>query len=132
MFLSPGDVAPRARRGILHALTPQKRGPKTKRSALDEENQKLRRYNERLSEDLRKAEIVIEKKKWLLYCGVRSALRTAATVMAAVGELSALVGIQAACEVVGLPRSNFYRRQRPTFGPCAQPDGAGKCARLSA
>jgi putative transposase len=37
--------------------------------------------------------------------------------MAAVGELSPGVGIQAACEVLGLPRSNFYRRQRPTFGP---------------
>jgi hypothetical protein len=29
--------------GILHALTPQKRGPKSKRNPLDEENQKLRR-----------------------------------------------------------------------------------------
>src|SRR5271165_4842911 len=29
--------------GILHALTPQKRGPKSKRSPLNEENQKLRR-----------------------------------------------------------------------------------------
>jgi transposase len=49
--------------GILHALTPQKRGPKSKRSPLDEENQKLRRDNERLSEDLRKAEIVIDIQK---------------------------------------------------------------------
>lgn len=37
--------------------------------------------------------------------------------MAAVGELSPVVGIQAACEVLGLPRSSFYRQQRPTFGP---------------
>ncbi len=37
--------------------------------------------------------------------------------MAAVGELSPVVGILAACEVLGLPRSNFYRQQRPTFGP---------------
>lgn len=49
--------------GILHALTPQKRGPKSKRTPLDEENQKLRRENERLSEDLRKAEIVIDIQK---------------------------------------------------------------------
>src|SRR5271155_4533880 len=49
--------------GILHALTPQKRGPKSKRTPLDEENQKLRRENERLSEDLRKAEIVIDVQK---------------------------------------------------------------------
>src|ERR1017187_928765 len=46
--------------GILHALTPQKRGPKSKRSALGEGDQKLRRENQHLSEELRKAEIVIE------------------------------------------------------------------------
>ena len=36
--------------GILHALTPQKRGPKSKRSPLDEENQKLRRENQHLGD----------------------------------------------------------------------------------
>jgi transposase len=49
--------------GILHALTPQKRGPKSKRGPLDEENQKLRRDNQRLTEQLRKAEIVIDVQK---------------------------------------------------------------------
>lgn len=49
--------------GILHALTPQKRGPKSKRSTLDEENQTLRRENQHLSEELRKAEIVIDIQK---------------------------------------------------------------------
>lgn len=49
--------------GILHALTPQKRGPKSKRTPLDEENQKLRSENQRLSEELRKAEIVIDIQK---------------------------------------------------------------------
>ncbi len=38
--------------GILEALTPQKRGPKSKRHPLEEENQKLRRQNTRLAEDL--------------------------------------------------------------------------------
>src|SRR5260370_22737534 len=46
--------------GILHALTPLKRGPQSKRSPLDEENQKLRRENQHLGEELRKAEIVID------------------------------------------------------------------------
>ena len=49
--------------GILHALAPQKRGRKSKRNPLDEENQKLRRENQRLTEELRKTEIVIDVQK---------------------------------------------------------------------
>jgi transposase len=49
--------------GVLEALTPQKRGPKSKRHSLEEENQKLRRQNARLTEDLRKAQIIIEVQK---------------------------------------------------------------------
>ena len=49
--------------GILDALTPHKRGPKSKRHPLEEENQKLRRQNERLAEQLRKAEIIIDVQK---------------------------------------------------------------------
>jgi transposase len=49
--------------GILEALTPQKRGPKSKRHPMDEENQKLRRQNARLAEDLRKAHIIIDVQK---------------------------------------------------------------------
>ena len=49
--------------GLLEALTPQKRGPKSKRHPLEDENQKLRRHNERLSEQLRKAEIIIDVQK---------------------------------------------------------------------
>ena len=49
--------------GILKGLTPHKRGPKSKRSPIEEENQKLRRDNERLTEQLRKAEIVIDVQK---------------------------------------------------------------------
>ena len=49
--------------GILEGLTPQKRGPKSKASPLTAENEKLRRDNERLTERLRKAEIVIDVQK---------------------------------------------------------------------
>ena len=49
--------------GILEALTPQKRGPKSRRHPMDEENQKLRRQNARLAEDLRKAHIIIDVQK---------------------------------------------------------------------
>ena len=48
---------------MLEALTPQKRGPKSRRHPMDEENQKLRRQNARLAEDLRKAHIIIDVQK---------------------------------------------------------------------
>jgi len=49
--------------GVLQALTPQKRGPKSKRDPIQEETSKLRRENERLTEQLRKAEMVIDVQK---------------------------------------------------------------------
>jgi transposase len=49
--------------GILEGLAPQKRGPKSKVNPLSVEIQKLRRDNERLADQLRKAEIVIEVQK---------------------------------------------------------------------
>ena len=49
--------------GVRQALTPQKRGPKSKRDPVQEENQKLHRDNQRLTEPLRKAEIVIDVQK---------------------------------------------------------------------
>ena len=49
--------------GIQEALTPRKRGRKSQRNPLEEENQKLRRQNARLTEDLRKANIIIEVQK---------------------------------------------------------------------
>jgi transposase-like protein len=49
--------------GILKGLTPHKRGPKSKRNPQEEEMQKLRRENQRLTEQLRKAEIVMDVQK---------------------------------------------------------------------
>ena len=49
--------------GILEGLAPQKRGPKSKANPLTAENQKLRRDNDRLTDRLRKAEIVIDVQK---------------------------------------------------------------------
>jgi transposase len=49
--------------GILKGLTPQKRGPKSRRNPQEEEMQKLRRENQRLTEELRKAAIVIDVQK---------------------------------------------------------------------
>jgi len=49
--------------GVLRALSPQKRGPKSKHDPVAEENQQLRRETQRLAEELRKAEIVIDIQK---------------------------------------------------------------------
>jgi transposase-like protein len=49
--------------GILKGLMPHKRGPKSKQNPLEQENEKLRRENQRLTEQLRKAEIVIDVQK---------------------------------------------------------------------
>ena len=49
--------------GVREALTPQKRGPKSKRNPMEEEVQKLLRQNARLTEDLRKAHIIIDVQK---------------------------------------------------------------------
>lgn len=49
--------------GILKGLTPHRRGPKSKRNPQEEELQQLRRENQRLTEELRKAEIVIDIQK---------------------------------------------------------------------
>jgi transposase len=49
--------------GVLRGLEPQKRGPKSKRDPVSDENQQLRRDNQRLTERLRKAEIIIDVQK---------------------------------------------------------------------
>ncbi len=48
---------------IQRGLEPRRRGPKSKRSPLGDENQKLQRDNERLTEQLRKAELIIDVQK---------------------------------------------------------------------
>ena len=47
----------------LQALTPQKRGPKSQHNPFAAELEQLRRENQRLAEELRKAEIVIDIQK---------------------------------------------------------------------
>ena len=49
--------------GTLQALTPQKRGTKSHRDPVADENQQLRRDNLRLTQELRKADIVIDIQK---------------------------------------------------------------------
>src|SRR6516164_1272317 len=62
--------------GSLEALTPRKRGRKSQRDPLAEENEKLRRQLGQLTEKLRKAEIIIGvQEKVAALQGVRSRIR---------------------------------------------------------
>ena len=47
----------------MHKAFSQKRGPQTRRNPLAGENEKLRRQNQRLQEELEKAHIVIDVQK---------------------------------------------------------------------
>ena len=49
--------------GILEALKPRKRGPRSERNPMEEEVQKLRRQLGQLTEKFRKAEIIIDVQK---------------------------------------------------------------------
>jgi transposase len=53
----------RERDNAVDSAFSQKRGPEPKRNPLTSENEKLRRQNQRLEEDLRKAELIIEVQK---------------------------------------------------------------------
>jgi transposase len=53
------------REAAVDAAFSQKRGPEPKHNPLASENEKLRRRNQRLEEDLRKAELIIEVQKKL-------------------------------------------------------------------
>ena len=53
----------RERDAAVHSAFSQKRGPEPKQNPLATENEKLRRQNQRLTEELRKAEIIIDVQK---------------------------------------------------------------------
>ena len=96
--------------GILEALTPQKRGPKSKRNPLEDENQKLQRKNARLNEDLRKADIIIDVQKKvaaLLGHPLPEEDLEEGLLMAAVTELATAVGTRAACRALFAPRASL-------------------------
>ncbi|HZM08592.1 MAG TPA: IS3 family transposase [Candidatus Limnocylindrales bacterium] len=107
--------------GIVKGLTPSKRGPKSKQNPLDAEVSHLRRQNARLTEDLRKAAIVIDVQKKLgNAAGEPSQSRNGREArMNAALHLASTVGVQSACEALGLVRASFYR-QRPLLGPTEQ------------
>ncbi|MGA2631675.1 MAG: IS3 family transposase [Terriglobia bacterium] len=105
--------------GVRQALTPQKRGPKSKRDPFQEETDKLRRENERLAEHCAKPRLLSRcSKKSGRAVGVaaRGSRPGGAALMDAVRQLAPTVGIESACDVLGVARASFYR-QRPRLEP---------------
>jgi transposase len=49
--------------GVVQGLTPRRRGPRSRRSPEQDEIERLQRVNQRLAEQLRKAEIIIDVQK---------------------------------------------------------------------
>ncbi len=102
-------------------MTPHKRGPKSERNPQEEGIQKLRRENQRLTEELRKAEIVIAVLKIsgrAVGVAPSEGGPRKEALMDAVTHLAPTVGVVAACDCLGLARASFYR-QRPVLGPPA-------------
>ena len=107
---------------ILKALTPRKRGPKSKRNPRDEEMRKLRRENQRLTEELRKAEIVIAvlgRSRCSVGVAPAKGGPSGETLMDAVTHLAPTVGVVAACKFLGVSRASFYRRRSALDSPAS-------------
>jgi hypothetical protein len=108
------------REAAVDAAFSQKRGPEPKHNPLAGENKKLRRRNQRLEEELRKAELIIEvPQKTATAAGTAAgaAAGQRELLMAAVEELSSLIGVRRACQNLCTPRSSVYRRRRRRLSP---------------
>ncbi|MGH9771299.1 MAG: transposase [Candidatus Acidiferrales bacterium] len=100
--------------GILKALTPQKRGPKSKRNPMEEEVQKLRCQNAGLAEDLRKAHIIIDvQKKWLRCWDIRFRNKTRRRTPDGRRHRAGHRSEHAS----RLPRASHYRKRRASIFP---------------
>ncbi|MGA2883481.1 MAG: hypothetical protein ABSG13_31460 [Bryobacteraceae bacterium] len=100
----------------MHKAFSQKRGPQPQRNPLAAENEKLRRQNQRLQEDLEKAHIIIDVQKSGQAVGA-SDDASGEMVMAAVDQLSPLVGVKPARQALAVPRASWYRRRNRRLFP---------------
>jgi hypothetical protein len=101
-------------------LTPQRRGPKSKHNATEEENQKLRRQIGQLTEKLRKAEIIhrCSKKSGGAVGEPDSGTGPRGTIlMTAITELAVDASTSAACQALAVPRASYYRDCRKASVP---------------
>src|ERR1035438_6707413 len=86
---------------------PEKRGPKTKITAATLDYQKLQRENERLTDQLRKAEIVIDIQKKVASVAGPAVPANGDAVMTGLGELIPVVGVKKAHQPRASPSSGL-------------------------
>ncbi|MGH9486169.1 MAG: hypothetical protein ACRD04_01075 [Terriglobales bacterium] len=92
------------------------RGPKPRRTAEEAEIEKPRRRKQRLEEDLRKAEVVIEVQKKVARRLRQPASETPGQkpmIQAAIDERTARARRRQACHALAVPRATWCRRWRP-------------------
>ena len=96
--------------GIRAGPDAEPRGPKAARNPLGEENAQSRRENQRLTEHLRKAGLVIDVQKKAGGAAGAADSGRGTPWMAAVRSLAAVVGVEAACAALNVPRSALLSR----------------------
>ena len=104
----------------VHKAFSQKRVPQTRRNPLAGENEKLRRQNQCLQEELEKAHIVIDVQKKvakLLGRPLPEIPEHGEVIMTALDQLRPLVGVKQASQALSVPRATWYRRRRRRLSP---------------
>ena len=113
----PGAASAQA--GVLQALTPQKRGPKSRRDPLAEENRTIAPREpapHRATAQSRDRHRCSKKSGRAVGSPDPDGRPGGEALMDAVLRLSPTVGIESACDALGVARASFYR-QRPLLGP---------------
>jgi len=106
------------RDAAVHKAFSQKRGPRPQRNPLAGENEKLRRQNQRLQEELEKAHRHRRSKKSGQVVGLshRRGSQRGEVIMTALDQLRPLVGMKQACQALSVPRATWYRRSKRRAG----------------
>lgn len=113
----------------LAGLAPRKRGRKPKvRHPLEREVGRLELEKERLRQQLRQAELVVEVQKTLLRSPETAARGSwcLELLMGAIERRGSELGVARLCSALGVPRATYYRRQRrraASNSSGSEPDG---------
>ncbi|MBD3887595.1 hypothetical protein IFO70_39340 [Phormidium tenue FACHB-886] len=111
--------------GQLAALTDNKRGRKSApANPLSGEVERLRRENERLSQRLQQAELMINIKKSLgdLKHHAGDEQQRQQRLMRVVEQLAPSLGVAPVCTGLGVSRASYYRQQKPKGEPKPKPN----------